>query len=551
VSAPMSEGDAQRMTARLPAREEIVLRDLLERRAAEAPEATFAIFQRTGERWTHRQTLLLTRRYAAGLQALGVRRGELVVSWLPNGPHAVLLYLALTYLGAVYVPINTSYKGNLLEHVIRNAGARLIIADHRLAPRLTGIPRGALETLVVVGTELVEIPGLKMLPEVSLTANESTLLPLERPIEPWESQSVIYTSGTTGPSKGVVSSYAHYWFSVLSDERAPGERMMLVGPMFHTSGAAAVYGSLFWRGSFVMLEAFSTKTFWRDVAQFDITYGLLLGAMTTFLLKEPPSPADRAHRLRKVIMLPLSDDASQFTERFGVDVITMYNMTETSTPLVSEVNPRTRGTCGRLRPAYEARIVDANDNELPDGVVGELILRTALPWTLCSSYHGNSEATAQVWRNGWLHTGDAMKRDVQGNFFFVDRLKDSIRRRGENISSFEVEKELLASPLIRDVAVVAVTSEYSEDEVLAALTLVPGAALDYPQLVEFLEKRLPHFMIPRYFRVLEQLPMTPTNKVEKYVLRGQGVTADTWDREAAGFIFKRERLATDRILGES
>jgi crotonobetaine/carnitine-CoA ligase len=537
------------MNPTLPAREEIVIRYVLERRAAEAPDETFAIFQQTDERWTHQQTLTLTRRYASGLQALGVRRGEFVITWLPNGPHAVLMYLALTYLGAVYVPINTSYKGNLLEHVIRNAGARLIIADQRLASRLATIDRGTLKTLVVVGSEPVEMPGLEVLPESALTGSEASLRPLERAIEPWESQSVIYTSGTTGPSKGVVSSYAHYWFSVLSDERAPGERMMLVGPMFHTSGAAAVYGSLFWRGSFVMLEAFSTKTFWRDVVRFEITYGLLLGAMTTFLLKAPPSPTDRAHGLRKVIMVPLSDDSLQFTERFGVDVLTMYNMTETSTPIVSEVNPRTRGTCGRLRPFCEARVVDANDIELPDGVVGELVIRTGLPWTLCSSYHGNPEATARLWRNGWLHTGDAMKRDTEGSFFFVDRLKDSIRRRGENISSFEVEKELLAHPSIRDVAVVAAASDYSEDEVLAALTLVTGAAIDYPQLVQFLEERLPHFMVPRYFRVLDQLPMTPTNKIEKYVLRNQGVTVDTWDREAAGLILKRERLATDRTIG--
>lgn len=537
------------MRSTLPAREEIVLRYLLERRAAESPDDVFAIFQQTGEQWTHRELLTLTRRYAAGLQELGVRRGERVISWLPNGPHAVLIYLASTYLGAVYVPINTSYKGRLLEHVIQNADARLIVADQRLAPRLAAINRGALQTLVVVGSEPGEMSRLSALPAAALMGEEKNLRPLERPIEPWEAQSIIYTSGTTGPSKGVVSSYAHFWFSILSDPREPGERMMLAGPMFHTSGAAAVYGSLFWRGSFVMLEAFSTKTFWRDVARYHITYGVLLGAMTTFLLKEPPSSADRAHGLRKVIMLPLSDDATQFTERFGVDVITMYNMTETSTPIVSELNTPIRGTCGRLRPSCEARIVDENDIELSDGEVGELVVRTALPWTLYSAYHNDPEATARAWRNGWMHTGDAMKRDAEGNFFFVDRLKDYIRRRGENISSFEVEKEILAHPAIRDAAVVAVRSEYSEDEVLAVLTLVTGASIDLPQLVSFLRERLAHFMVPRYFRILDQLPMTPTNRVEKYVLRAQGITADTWDREAAGLILKRERLATDRPIG--
>jgi crotonobetaine/carnitine-CoA ligase len=529
---------------KVPSREGSVISCLLDRRAAEAPDQVFAIFQQNGEEWTHAETRERVRRYAAGLQQLGVRQGDLVLSWLPNGPHALLVWLGLNYLGAVYVPINTAYRGGVLEHVVRNSGARLIIADDRLAPRLAEIDRSQLETLVAIGRDAPVIEGLAVLPETALTGAGTEPAPPPRPIEPWDPQSVIYTSGTTGPSKGAVSSYIHYWYSVQSITLEPGERSMLVGPLFHMSGAGTVYLSLFYGCSFVMLEAFNTKSFWKDVRTYGITNATLLGAMTTFLLKEPPSPADRDHKLKRVLMVPLSDESLAFTERFGADIITVYNMTEINTPLVSEPNPTARGTSGKARPEVQLRIVDANDIEVPHGTVGEVVMRSDLPWTVTSGYHNNPEATARAWRNGWFHTGDAMYRDEQGNFFFVDRIKDAIRRRGENISSFEVEKELLAHPAIRDAAVIPVPSEFSEDEVLAAFTLVEGAAIDLPELVAFLTGRLAHFMVPRYYRRLDRLPTTPTNKVEKYILRNEGVTPDTWDREAAGIVIKREKLET-------
>jgi crotonobetaine/carnitine-CoA ligase len=537
-------------TLKPPNRDESVLRYMLERRVREAPDETYAIFQQTGERWTHREFMEKTQAYAAGLQKLGVRQGDFVIVWLPNGPHCLLAYMSLAWLGAVYTPINTAYRGGLLEHVIHNAGATLMVADDRLVDRLASVDRGKLQTLVVVGESPPQIDGLTVLPESALTGDAATLQPLTRPIEPWDHQMVIYTSGTTGPSKGVLCSYMQQWFAVQSGPPNPGQRAMLVGPMFHLSGAGVLYSTLFHGGSFVMLEAFSTHTYWRDVREFGITTGVLLGAMATFLLKEPPSPEDRNHTLRQVMMIPLSDDAAAFTERFGVDIRTAYNMTELSTPVASAYNPKTRGTSGRLRPQLEARIVDENDFELPDGEVGEMVLRSELPWLLCSGYHNNPEATARAWRNGWFHTGDALKR-VDGEYFFVDRKKDAIRRRGENISSFEVEKEILAHPAVRDCAVIPVSSEFSEDEVLAAVTLVAGASLDCVELIEFLKGRLAHFMIPRYVRVMDALPTTPTNKVEKYVLRGEGVTAETWDRDAAGVVIKRDRLATRPAAGQA
>lgn len=528
---------------KMPTREESVLRYLLEKRATEEPDEVFVIFQQTGEEWTRKEFLERTRACAAAFQKLGVKQGEAVMSWLPNGPAAMLVYMALAYIGAVYTPINTAYRGGLLEHVIRVAQPRLMVADDRLAPRLAQIDRGSLETLVLVGPDLPEIEGLTILPQTALNAPVAELQPLERPIEPWDDHIIIYTSGTTGPSKAVLSSYVNYWFSTGSMAPLPKQRNMLVGPMFHMSGAGNLYSTLVHDASVVMLEAFSTQTFWRDVRQYNITAGTLLGAMATFLLKTPASPEDRKHSLKRVVMIPISAESLAFKERFGVDVRSAYNMTEICTPITSELNPTLAGTSGKLRAGCEARIVDENDIELPDGQVGEFIIRTELPWMLNSGYYNNPEATAKAWRNGWFHTGDALWRDPQGNYFFADRIKDAIRRRGENISSFEVEKEVLAHPAIRDTAVIPVRAELPEDEVMAVVTLVEGAHLDPVELIGFLQERLAHFMVPRFVRIVDKLPSTPTNKVEKYVLRGEGITPDTWDRDAAGIIVKREKLA--------
>jgi carnitine-CoA ligase len=264
--------------------------------------------------------------------------------------------------------------------------------------------------------------------------------------------------------------------------------------------------------------------------------------MASFLVSQPASPRDRDHPLRKCVIIPLNQAALEFGRRFGVDWYSTYNMTELSCPIFTGRNPETLGTCGQPRPGYEARVVDANDCELPSGEVGELVLRSDMPWALNHGYHGAAEATARAWRNGWFHTGDAFRRDAAGEFFFVDRIKDAIRRRGENVSSFEVEREVAAHPDIREAAVVPVPSEHGEDEILAVVSCVPGRRVDPAELIEFLRPRLAHFMVPRFIRFVEGLPMTPTQKVQKHLLREQGLTPDTWDREAAGIRIRRDRL---------
>jgi crotonobetaine/carnitine-CoA ligase len=266
--------------------------------------------------------------------------------------------------------------------------------------------------------------------------------------------------------------------------------------------------------------------------------------MASFLVKQPPSAADRKSSLKHAIIVPLTAEGVIFGERFAVTTHTLFSMTEISVPIISEDNPKRVGSCGRAREGVDLRIVDANDCEVPHGAVGELVLRTSQPWLLNHGYSKDPAATAQAWRNGWFHSGDGFRKEPDGSFFFVDRFKDAIRRRGENISSFEVEVEVSAHPAIREVAAVAVPSEHSEDEILIAVAASDSATIDPVELTEFLKSRMAYFMVPRYIRVMDELPKTPTRKIEKYLIRNAGVTPDTWDREKAGIRLRREQLAT-------
>jgi crotonobetaine/carnitine-CoA ligase len=524
-----------------PDRAACVVRELLIASAARDPGRELILFE-SGESWTTTSTLERVRRHAAGLAALGVLPGEPVLSWQGNGPLAVTTFLALNFLGAIYVPINTGYRGALLEHVLRNSAARLMIADGRLIERLTGIDRAQLERVVVSGGEQPALPGVDLVPASALTAAGDD--PPLRAIEPTDTHMVIYTSGTTGPSKGVLSSYIHSYTAATGFRNVgPGDRNLMQLPMFHVGGPYAILWALIHGGSTVVIEAFSVSRFWDVVRRFGVTTVGLLGSMTQFLMKQPESPDDRRHALRSVIIAPFDESAIAFGRRFGVPTFTEFNMTELAVPLWAGPDPTLPGTCGRPREGFELRIVDEERNDVAVGASGELIVRADEPWTISHGYLNDAEATARAWRGGWFHTGDLFRRDPAGNYFFVDRLKDAIRRRGENVSSFEVERAILEHPAVREAAVVAVPADAAaEDEVLAVVACKPGATLSPADLTGFLRERLAPYMIPRYLRFLDELPRTPTQKVEKHALRLAGVTADTWDREAAGIRIGRDRL---------
>ncbi|MEQ8393582.1 AMP-binding protein [Thalassobaculum sp.] len=512
-----------------------VLRYALERHAQTRGADIFAVFD-DGGRWSFADALAAVRTMAAGLQRLGVRQGDRVLIMLPNGALGLQAMFAANYIGAVMVPVNTAYRGALLEHVISDAGAALAVVHSEVLDQVLAVPTGPVKRIVVAGDDLpsrtsaaIEIHDQKVLLDPS-----AELGPLERPIQPWDTQSIIFTSGTTGRSKGVLSSYLHSytamnpatWTCTRADDRH-----LLHMPIFHIGGAFIASMALCVGASVAVVDRFRTDRFWSTVRRLEVTSVFLLGAMATFLLKQPPSEDDGRHPLRAVMIVPLDQAGPPFRQRFGVDVFTLFNMTEISTPLISGANPAKPNICGRPRPGVDVRLVDQHDCRVPDGTPGELVIRTDMPWTMTHGYHGRPEATAAAWRNGWFHTGDVFVRDADGDYAFVDRLKDAIRRRGENISSYEVELEILSHPDVREAAVVAVPSEYTEDEVLAVLAPVPGRTIDPAAIIAHLEPRLARFMLPRFIRVIDELPKTPTAKVEKHVLRSTGLTPECWDRD--------------------
>lgn len=529
----------------LPPAEACVLRYLLERWSAERNRAVFLV-EPDGREWTFGELHGEVVRTANALAALGVSQGDCVLSWLPNGHDALLVWFALNYLGAVYVPINTAYRGRLLEQVVANAGARLMIAHAELLPRLDEVDTARLEQVVAVGNAGRDLRRLSVLPQSALTSTNIDPPPLARRIEPWDTQSIIYTSGTTGPSKGVLSSYVHL-FAIGESHPSLGEhdRFLVNLPLFHVSGTAWIYAMLVHGGSVALVESFRTEQFWETVRRTRSTTTQLLGVMAQFLLKQPPSATDRGHTLRTGLIIPLAEDNHDFGRRFGVDIFTIYNMTEMPVPTGSGINPANPRSCGKVRPGLQVRVVDENDCEVPAGQVGELIVRADRPWTISHGYHNHPEATAAAWRNGWFHTGDAFRCDENGDFYFVDRIKDAIRRRGENISSFEVETAVCEYPAVKEAAAVGVPSPFGEEEILVVATPAPGQTVVPADLVRFLQGRLPYFMVPKYVRVMAELPKTPTQKVQKVTLREAGVTLDTWDRDTDPTItVRRERLAT-------
>ncbi|HWS73633.1 MAG TPA: AMP-binding protein [Quisquiliibacterium sp.] len=529
---------------RIPPSDECVLRPMLDKWADRTPDKVFVVFE-DGEQWTYAETRERVRSRARALRSLGVKQGEHVLVWLPNGPECLVSWFAINYLGAVYVPINTAYRGGVLEHAISVSDARLGIVHAELLPRLESLRLSSLATVVSLhGAPSVALPGITLLGADALAGAPDVSLDLEREIEPWDTQCIIFTSGTTGPSKGVMTSYLQLHESGKGFPLAnASDRHMVPLPLFHAGSTIPIYLMLELGASFVLVSAFRTDEFWQVIERTGTTSLILLGVMAGFVVKRPAAEDPKASPLRWVMAVPLDDDGIEFGRRFKVDVATTFNMTEVSCPLVSGINPTLPGSCGGPRAGVEARLVDENDCEVAVGEIGELIVRTDTPWAMNSGYYKSPEATARAWRNGWFHTGDAFRKDAQGNYFFVDRMKDAIRRRGENISSFEVESEVIAHPAIRECAAVAVASEIAEDEVLVAVSLGEGSTLDPAELIGFLRDRMAHFMIPRYVRIMDELPKTPTQKVQKHLIRKEGITADTWDREAAGIVVKSERLS--------
>jgi crotonobetaine/carnitine-CoA ligase len=521
----------------------LVLPHLLARHVQDVPDRV-AMLDVEGRQSTYRELQDTYRTWADAYRRVGVAPGDLVATMLPNSFVAYEAWLGAAWLGAVEVPINNAYLGDMLRHLLEDSQARVLVIARRFVERLDGIAADLqhLRTVVVPDAEPGDAwPALPfdVLDGHRFFAGASPADDLPGPAH-HDIAALIYTSGTTGPSKGVLVP----WAELFEFARLPPEGMLEDGggyytvyPAFHVSGKSALYTSARFRGHIAIREAFSLTEFWSDLRRFDIKAAGLVGPMAALLMLAPPSPDDADTPLRNVFMGPLIPQVEEFKARFGVQVGTGFGMSEVGVPLGSDGFELVDGaSCGRVRPGpphYEVRIVDEHDEVVPAGTVGELVVRSGDPWVITPGYHRQPERTAAAWRNGWFHTGDAFRCDEDGNFYFVDRIKDAIRRRGENVSSFEVEALVNQHPAVQECAAVGVPSELGEDEILVVVVPAPGATVDPAELVAFLEPRMPKFMLPRYVDVRDALPKTDaTFRTRKVELRDAGVTPTTWDREA-------------------
>jgi crotonobetaine/carnitine-CoA ligase len=482
-----------------------------------------------GMTWTFRDAASAAARRAGMLAAAGIGPGDRVALLLANRIELMEMVLACGWMGAIAVPLNTAAMGPQIAYYLRNSGAKVLVIEDSLRDRL--------EQADLKGTALEQVWNVESLPPPGAPVPAAA-------VKPGDTLAILYTSGTTGPSKGVMCPHAqYYWWGVNAIqllEITADDVLCTTLPLFHINALGSFVQALLSGARMVLHERFSASGFWPAMGQSGATVAYLLGAMVPILLAQPRGAEERSHRVRLALGPGVPPDMiAKFGERTGIPILEGYASTETNFIIGATIDRQIQGTIGRIRPGYHARVADEEDFEVPPGVAGELLLRADEPFAFATGYFGMPEKTVEAWRNLWFHTGDRVVRDADGNFRFLDRLKDAIRRRGENISSYEVEQVLLSHPDIEMVAVFPARSELAEDEVMAAIVLKASCRLEPAELMRFCEPRMPYFAIPRFLDFVAELPRTENGKVQKFKLRERGPGARTWDREAAGYLIKR------------
>ncbi len=507
----------------------------------------------TGEALSYAELDALSNRLAHGIAAFGVGHQEPVLIMLPDAIDYVALWCGLAKRGAVAVPVNLAYRGNVLRRICNDSGAKTVVVDRQFLDRLEDIADGLehLECCVVYSGDPSESRKLDLRAGLAgrcrVAAYADLISEDAAPFEPapafHDLIAIMYTSGTTGASKGVMTTHAHAFCYADGSARrifeaGPEDVFYTAGlPLFHVAGQVGiVYGSMIQGATVVLRQGYRNEYFWPDIEAHGCTIVGLLGAIANFLWQQPEAPEDAETPLRKCGMFPLIPEHEAFAARFGVSIVTAYASTECPPPCINHFGaPYPSNQCiGPADDGFEVRIFDERDIECPPDVMGEICVRPRNTWDIMLGYWNQPEATARAFRNLWYHTGDAGYRDADGRFYFVDRLTDSMRRRGENISSMEVEDEINQHPAILECAVFPVWDEHTEQEVMGVLTLKPGQALTPEDLIAFLDRRMPYFMIPRYLDFADEIQKTPTGKIQKYSLREKGITPTTWDRVKAG-----------------
>jgi len=503
-----------------------------------------------GEEVSYQELDKITNRIANGLSNLGIGKGDKVALFLPNSLEMVYLWYACSKLGAIDVPINLANKGFFLSHVINDSNSQTIVMDRDLMDRLLDIQDDVPNLKKVVlwsrdASSNQDFPNLRFqLFDYNLLLESSTERPPTK-IEPVDIQTIIYTSGTTGPSKGVMLPNAQQYLEArefCEATRAESSDVFFTClPLFHANARLmCVLPAMLAETKVVIRERLSATRFWDQIKRAGGTIFNSLGAMATFLHNQPEKNDDGNNPVRICMAAPMPVDIHEsFASRFNVKIIEGYGLTETGMITYNPYEKSKIGSCGKETSTFKIRILDKYDNNLPPKAVGEIAVQSLEPYAMSQGYYNMPEKTVEAFRNFYFHTGDAGFLDEDGYLFFVDRMKDYIRRRGENISSFEVERVINFHASVLESAAVGVKSEEGEDEVKVVVVLKDGKALKPEELFHYCEQRMPYFAVPRYIEFAEALPKTPNEKVKKNQIREAGVNVNTWDREKNGYELKR------------
>lgn len=519
--------------------EALTIDRLLDVRAADSSDTIFLRFS-AGD-LTFADARRRSTGLAHGLQKLGVQRGQLVPVLMSNGPEFAITWLALCTLGAVSTLLNTEFRGPSLLHALNLSGAEIVIVEARLVPNLAAVLADLvhIRTVIVVGRSAdagTGLPGVHVLDHASLCTDDTTVIPsLHSFADP---AMVLFTSGTTGRSKGCVLSHRY----AVRQAELMVENLKLRStdvlycpfPMFHIDATVlTVIPAMLLATTAAIGDRFSASAFWDEVRAAGATVFDFMGATLTMLHKRPRRDDDADNPARLGWGVPVPEFADDFERRFGVQLVELYGSTDAGVPMYHPVDvPRRQGSCGRAIPQYDVRLLDESGAEVADDEVGEIVIRPNEPSLMSDGYYGMPSATLESRRDRWFHTGDLARRDADGYFYFVGRRTDSIRRRGENISAFEVEEVVKLHPSVLDAAAFGVPSELTEDDVMIAVVVRPGDTLDPAELIDFCSSRMARHMVPDYVDVVDTLPRTPTEKVEKAQLRERGITSTTWQRTA-------------------
>ena len=505
---------------------------------------TFLHFLPDGRRFSYEDMDRLSNRLANGLLRAGVEPGAHVAVMMENSPEQLLLFFALGKLGAVAVPINVAARGQLLQYYLAHSDCVAFVGDTGLMPHLHEIRDtvpAVTHLFAFAAQGRTEEPPAKGVLEVAALFDAPETAP-DIAVAFSDLAFLLFTSGTTGPSKAIMFTHAYALLYGIDQAENYGFRQSDIVhvclPYFHANGLLSnTYGPLAIGAQVALSRRFSASNFWHEVRSSGATALSLLGSMANILWSLPARPEDSDNQVRQATVVPVPTDALGFQERFGLRIISTYGLTDYGLGCIFTLAdpPSKLGSAGRVRRGMRLRIVDENDQPLPPGEAGEIVMRSAYAWNTSPGYYKMPAETLASRRNLWFHTGDRGYFDPDGYLFFADRKKDAIRRRGENISAFEVEQAIASHPSIEDVAVFAVASPLGEDEVACAIVLAPGASLAEADLVAHCRKNLSYFMVPRYVRFVEDLPRSQTHKVEKYKLRqdAEGNRERYWDRDKA------------------